>query len=510
MAYTFPSSDFDSRDALISVVGGFWQGVYGGTDLVSSLTYAAGQIEEQTHRDLLALAQSVGRFSLPLYKKRTWFELKLRETGRNVADAAALRLDGSRRIDDGFEIGDQRSRGLYVWQLDPKIKDTSLILNTTSGAALTLVDGLDFFIAEEGLWFVSDPFQNDAFEVDVIFEGGEPVDRELTLWLYDVSLDYDNVYYQFGYALGVKLPTSGPYKELVNALFDSLVEGSTSRALENGIEALADIELAKETETVTHVITDAASVVVVTDKNAYRYKAGVTVLVAPGDTLRGGQAIIDAVRIYEFNRGQVPDAIQSLAVGKGFLGAGYHQDLIFRNKIVPLDVEPDVDGFTKVSFSVEGRADDVEAFWNDVHARGVAKGETLAMLMDQRPESARTSQPTAIALPSTVNPLAFLLQNIFRNNVIVAILRPQSFGPDALSVSRASFLRRVIPPQTACIVLVELVAPAETITMDEPASALTPGYEETITTFLGTTIAEVITPEQVLDTVIARQVAASC
>jgi hypothetical protein len=509
MPYTFPAADFDDREKLAAVLGGFWNGVYSGGDLVSSLTFAAGQVEEQTHKDLLALTKSVGRFSLPLYKKTDWLLLKLRETARNRADANVLKLDGARRISDGFSLGDTVARGFFVWQVPTALKAATLIMSGTQGPVATLVQGLDYFIEEAGLWFLADPFTDERFTTEIIYEDGTPVDRELSLWLYDVSRDYDNVFYQFGYALGLKLPTSEPYKGLVNALYDALVEGSTARALQDGFAAIADAPFAKGGETVLQIFKDTDTSVVVTDESAYRFWGEAQILVALGDVLAPGQAISDAVRIFEFNRGQVPEEIRALAIGKGFLATGYVEDIVFQNKIVPLGIELGVNGYTKVSFEIGGKPEDVAKFWADAHAAGVAKNETLAMLLDERPEEAKTTQPTAIALPATINPLGFLVQNILRNNTIVVLARPSSFGPNALGIARASFVRRVLPPQTACLLLVELELSTDRVTMDGPGSDEAPGYEEELDVFLGSIFEETISPNTV-DSVQFRHVAGVC
>jgi hypothetical protein len=59
------------------------------------------------------------------------------------------------------------------------------------------------------------------------------------------------------------------------------------------------------------------------------------------------------------------------------LGYGFFGGLVFENKDVPVTVEEDVDGYTKVSWSLGGFSLDVEKFWEDVHASGVSKNQNL-------------------------------------------------------------------------------------------------------------------------------------
>ncbi len=121
-----------------------------------------------------------------------------------------------------------------------------------------------------------------------------------------------------------------------------------------------------------------------------------------------------------------------------------------------------------MEFPLYGNPDRVAEFWDEVHARGVAQGKTLAQLLDQRPLELQTGQPLAGALPATINPLEFLLANFFRGNAIAVALRPQSFGADALALSVLRLLRRMLSPYET-VLLVAILTATET--------ALTPATE---------------------------------
>jgi len=248
------------------------------------------------------------------------------------------------------------------------------------------------------------------------------------------------------------------------------------------------------TETVEEIVADDFWQWVITDQHAYRFVRGSTVLVSVGQVVHSGEPLTNTLEFYEFNRGQVPppEDIRALAIGRGFLAEGYFQDLVFENKIVPTVVTTDDLGLTKIEFEVGGFPGDVDRFWNTVHAKGVVSGQTLAHLLDQR--TIKVGEPGPIALPTTINPLGFLLQNLFRQNLTVVVVKPSLFGPNALGTGRARVLNKLVPPHTALILLAELRYSDPPIKMEGPGTDTDPGYDEAVKVFLGFTTEDVIDP----------------
>ncbi|MCH8854620.1 MAG: hypothetical protein IID41_18485 [Planctomycetes bacterium] len=75
-------------------------------------------------------------------------------------------------------------------------------------------------------------------------------------------------------------------------------------------------------------------------------------------------------------------------------------------------------------------------------------------------------------------PLEFLIKNVLRNNAFVVKIRVNKQGPNRIPLSHSQQLRKIIPPHTAMILIVELVVPDEIITMDGTGDDLIPGFEE--------------------------------
>lgn len=507
--YRFPASDLDRPDTLLALVGSFWDEIYQGQDLVRSLLAARAQLAAQEHLDFLELIAALNRFTVPVFHRANWTFLPLRESARNQTTVNLPRYDGTATYAAATPLryGEPTALTTYhCWTLPEGLVAVPVLLNRLTAASLTWTAGVDFLVRDGVLMLREDPFTLDNVAIRELFVDNVAVDREAGLWVYRGQFDRGTVHQQFGYVLGRPGRSSVAYRDWVNAVFDGLVTGTTERVIQDALAAVCDVPRVREPyETVEAVFQDNRFRWIVTDGHAYRFHRDAAVLVAPGDVVRAGDPLVDVVQIYEFTQGTVPPptALPALAVGGGFLAAGYHQDLVFTNTAVPLEVATAADGYTRVEFALGGLPGDIARFWDEIHAAGVARGQTLAMLLDRR--TVKTGQPTARALPATINPLEFLCGNLFRAHLTVAVLRPGQFGPDALGLSSLRLLRKLIPPQTALIVLATLAIGGDTITMEGPGDETTPGYTEAVAPFFGHRLAEALDPATQLEETIRLQ-----
>lgn len=484
MDYTYPASDLDNQDALLRVPGSLWSDTYQGADLVASVLYARGRLDLQLDDDFHALLAAVSRLNVPVLHRQRWQPIRLLESERNTAAANFALFNGVYTFAGEISYDVPVGNSYHVWPAADDLRVAPLLCEQISRPSAILLHGIDFVLRTGGLWFRQNPFNDDRIPKRSVFEDGVAIDRECILWLHNGGTDSGAIHEQFGYVLGFKLPSTLNYRDAVNAVYDALVEGTSARAVRQLFSACCDVPLAKGGETVEHTFYDRRACWVITDQNAYRLHSDDTPAVEVGQALEPGDPLGTALRFHEFNRGILPADLRALAVGTRFMAAGYFSDLVFENKTVDLGVEENVNGYTRVSFEVGGFPYDVEKFWDDIHTAGVAAEQTLAMLLDQRPAAARDTQPTALALPATINPLGFMIANIFRNNYFVARVRPSLFGPNALGLAPTRFLHKIVPPHTACIILSE-IASGDDIIMDGDGDEHSAGYEEAVSVYLG-------------------------
>lgn len=486
--YVYPTNDLDRADRLLDLLGSYWSTTYLGMDLVQDILRAKAHLTAQTWLNFMELIAAVSRFNVPVYHQENWYALTLKESELNNFDVliSDYKTGTSRTYDvsEGLEYGKIAAvDGYFSVPLPASVIKVNTILNRIVSPSLTLSSGVDYWIEESGvLTFRENPFNNDAITVRDIVKDSVVVDRECILWLYHGQWDWDTVYKQFGYALNLRMKSSSGYRDIINAVLDAFAGGTTIRDIQFAWSAITGVSLVVEQEeTVELVQKDVRSLVVVTDKNAYNFNPLSGAIVVEGEKVYAGNELVDAVQIFEFNRGEVPADLAGLVLGPGFLSLGFFGDLSFENKDVAIVVEEDVDDYTKVSWDLGGFPGDVVKFWEDTHASGVAAGKTLAMYLDIRSDP--VGQPVAANLPTTINPLEFLCENFLRYNTFLVRIKSNQLGVDKLPSIPADSLRKIIPPQTAMIVLVELVHTDNPVIMDGAGSTSDAGYEEELSGF---------------------------
>ncbi len=506
MPFTYPSTIYDKPRNLLSVLGTFWADIYERKDQVSSLVRGKAVVEMQTMLDLMEVIASLSRYTVPIYHKDNWYQLRLLASQQNTAATSLARYDGKYDYDTGLRYDVPPESQYFAFPLPANLDEIPCILNRFIEPTLTWTNSIDYQIDQQSrsLVFHKDPFTDPRVLLRPVYDQGVIVDQEAILWVFRGSWDWQLVYQQFAYVLGLRLKSSVGYRDLMNTLFDAIVGGTAHRQVQLAFSAMTGIPLVREAEeTVKEIALDKSARLIITDRHVYKFVPDAMPVVAVGDVVHAGDSLTDALQFFEFNRGQVDDSLRGLAMGEGFLASCYYGDLIFENKEVPLEViTDDPSGFTKIKFPLGGFPADVERFFADLHANGIAAATTpiaecedcetvihpgqpcetedvvlrrgtLAHLLDIRPT--RQGEPTAAALPAYINPLKFLIENVLRNNAALVRVRVGQLGPQGVGLQNARLLRKIVPPHTALIVLLELTPASDSVTTNRIA--------ETISTF---------------------------
>ena len=481
--YVFPDGTLDDRHRLLSLLGGFWSRTYEGNELVASLLLARAQEEQQTHQDYRELVAALSRFTVPVLHTDHWYELRVLQSELETRPL---------RYGDGAVYGPQdASLVTYTYggnsaplqqriPLPTDIREVPLIVNRITAPSLTLVHGLDYVLDDGALVLTRDLFADDRVPKEPIYTGSEVTDQALTLWLVRSGWDWKYLYNHFGYLISGPKNSTPVYRDFINAVLDALAGGTTQADLEAVFAAVTGNPVARGNETVEYVGRDRNQLLVITDQNVYRFQASATAMVTAGDVLTAGQQLTSAVTFYDFTQGEVPEGLLSLYLDTPFLLDGFAGGLSFPNREVPLVVEEDVDGKTKISFELGGYPTDVESFFQQLHARPGALGQsTLAELLDLRGPG-QSTQPTAASLPATLNPCQFLVANVLRFHFAAVQIQVAASQGD-FSLIDARVLRRLVPPWQALLLLLDLdtgsdlVDPDSVLEEGELFSAAEPG-----------------------------------
>ena len=476
-SFRFPTDDLDDRSKLLSLLGSFWAGVFTQNELAAGLVFSRAQLERQAVGDLEEAAACLARHDVPVWHTPRWRRLVLRESERNNVEALLAKYGEARLYGDyqlRYGVIPPTESGLSSFPVESAVKGAPVVCNRLTSPSVTLLAGLDFSLDPvlSLISFRENPFDNADIPKRDVYAGSEIVDRELVLWLFRPQLDRDLVWTHVGYPWRIDLPAGQGYKDLLNALWDAAVRGTADFDVRRIFSTVFDVPLVRNEEETVEVIDtgDPAALVIVTDQEVYRFSQTASPSVSVGDTVRQGDVLTDTLAFFEFNRGQVPSAGQlpALTLGREFLGTAYADGLTFENR--RQDTEIDTSGvFTELRFPLGGWPNDVEQFWEAMQARGIATGQTLANLLDTRESPA--GEPAAGDLPAAVNPLEFLAANVLRTNTLVVKVKLATIGENSLPLTGLRALRRVLPPHTVVILVVELGGDAIATTMNEEDAA---------------------------------------
>jgi hypothetical protein len=231
--FVYPSNDFDRTDQLMRMVGSFWENVFTQRFLVRDLVFSKGQLEQQTLQQMSELFDGVSRLKIPVFHKERWHFIRLLESDKNTGKAAQLLYDGEANYDPAgpFKYGVPRSLERFVWDAPTDLSDVRVMTNRIQDASRVLTQGVDFLLEKDSLVFRDDPFQDELIPKRDVIQDGEIVDTEIGLWAFHGLFDFQYLFEQFGYVLQLALESSDEYKDLINASFDALVEGTTAGSI---------------------------------------------------------------------------------------------------------------------------------------------------------------------------------------------------------------------------------------------------------------------------------------
>lgn len=464
MAVPFPVNDLDVEDKLLKLAGSFWHDTYQRRDQVRELLFGRQQLEQDNFNRWQDTLAALNRQTVPVFRRQGWTKLTLRASERIGLGLPGF--DGSWTFDvpSNKTFNEEPYLG---FRLPQDLRVCRLLTSSIYRPAVSWFQGLDFDfdVRRQLIRFYRDPF-TAGFPVQIT-----PEDRYIDFWAPGAETEHNDLYRHFGIAYDVYGASSSALRTVLNALADGLADGGTTASVKKLLAAALQAPTAEATEPVTAIFRDSESLWIATATRTYRHARSAEPLVSVGDSLTAGEFMTNAVSVHACAYGVVPDALQALSISRDALGVAYFQGLVFHNEEVPLVVEEDVNGYTKVSFELGGFDDDVRRFFNTLHQNGVAAGQTLAMLLDTRGTAANL-QPTAQYLPATINPLQFLVANVLRNNGLIVRIRVQATRGELTLKRQLKHLRKLVPAHVGLFVVVELAASGEEITMDDETVAL--------------------------------------
>jgi hypothetical protein len=495
-----PRGDMSTGWPIVAALGSFWSRHFEDRGQLLGLERANSQQFLQAYLDYLEAVACVSRFSCPIFHRRIWHALVIKESEIDTGRAAVLKYGDGAYYDGSYRYGVPVGNQFHTADLTD-IKHIGVLLNRMLDPTLAWVNGSDFFVEDGSIYLRDDPFNDARLTVTSILDDrGNVTDREVVLWAFNSHEDWEYLYEHYGYVIRRKLASSESYANLINSLWNGFVGGLSARDLDWALAAIVGIPMVRETsEVVEGVLGYAYKTVVCTDQHCYIYPAQSQANVSIGQTVYAGQALVDTVSVFDlanyddivallqavrvddtgqivtrytpgesssssgarqrvYSRQRSPSKIKppvnemplltALPINRALLGSGYYGSLGFRNQLGSIDTAT-VDSGGRVHAKVvplDGADEDVALFWSTAHANGVTAGRTWLEQLG--------------ITPAYVNPAGWVIEHFLRNNTLVVYLRYTRFGKDALGLELLELLRSTLLPGKAIIFLVE--AEAET------------------------------------------------
>ena len=427
--FQFPKDDLDTPSKATSLVGGYWIEVYEGKDQIYDLVASRNTLWQQSRDSWDEVYRTKARELIdPLSRKNWLYYPILKSKGTTLKN----NFGGGRSYgDSAFNYG--KSVG-YVWDLPEGVVEVSQIYNRLSEPSLSFIEGIDFVIDRKlkKIVFNEDPFERSEFAKTVVNNKDGTSDTQLAMWMFGAKYDKSSIQSIYGEPIGVSGPSTEGYKEFVNDIYDSMIQGMSCGKLGHMLGAALELPVSEGAETVER-IHDSIRKVIITNKNVYFLPGTASAIVSVDEKVIEGQSLSDSLTITELKRNCSLSDISAINLTKGFISNEFMYDLGFINSNVELIVKENLDDKTEATFYVGGHPFDVERFWELVKENGLSYGKTLAEGLDKRVE--KVGQPTKQDLPSTINPLRFLVDEMIPGGFTLITIKVEPISTEIPKLS---------------------------------------------------------------------------
>lgn len=295
-------NEFQNINKLWIALGSFAELTSDVKDLIQLIV----TVEQQTEQEKAELFASASRHEIPVFRKKLWLPLKITQTkDMPVYDSG-----------DFFD-----SLGTYDLQ-----KETTTVYLP------------EYIVSAD---YASDGIDTQSFQAEIV-NGTVKVPKDVTtIWLHNALIDRNDLYHQFGYAIGIKLPSSEQYKQLLNALFDALVNGPSYRTMMMSLSAITGIPVVINNCQVTGID---GHTVYTDDGQVYELPEESNITVHEGDSLLPGDSLCDGL--------EVTTDVPGITLDRHFTGLCDTISFINQDEQVVISKE---NGFTRVDIPSLGQ-----------------------------------------------------------------------------------------------------------------------------------------------------------
>jgi hypothetical protein len=433
-------------------LGSFWNQIFSEQGTIKGLTIGRAEELLQAYQDLTEAVYCYGVKDIPVYHKQIWQPLTIQKSllnkspfifEQNGAVFGPQPTTDPLYANQVFQFGFPKSTSQFVYSITPNftIGSFSLVTNQVFNPSVFYIAGVDVTLNDNVLYFNKNPFDNPKNTIiDIIGDTGVPVtyvdengvtqqDQLLFLWVYNVKIDIQNLYKNFGQIFNINLPSSENYKDILKRFFNIAVGGCNILALKSLMAYIGGVvPVIEPQEVVQYVAVNEYNNVVVTDKNSYLFDLDSVInpSVIPGAIFYAGDTFVSLLTYYDTvsqkDWWKTAFSNNALVPFSSYLFLGnYQSQLFFPNSLQLITLNP----AGVLNFPVEGSPADVLTFENYINepVNKAAIIKALGLTSSSNPASNLVAYP--------LNPLDFIFHNFLKNNSACFVLNFAS--PDQTS-----------------------------------------------------------------------------
>jgi hypothetical protein len=187
----------------------------------------------------------------------------------------------------------------------PGLVGLPLIVNRITDPTLLLMEGIDYTVVDGTV-----VFPNERLDDPLVPRDGDVA----CLWGFRGRFDREYLAKHFGYWLDIPVQSCQPDKNIVNAVIDCIVGGTTMAELERLVAAVLAVPVAEGQERVILDAEDRRGRFLATGRNVYRIAKDAVVGAPVGSELRPGQPLVRAFKLSEL-RHLPPETVVTLPKG---------------------------------------------------------------------------------------------------------------------------------------------------------------------------------------------------
>jgi hypothetical protein len=188
----------------------------------------------------------------------------------------------------------------YRFPIDDDIKIVKFIYNSLFDPLMIMESNNEYRIGKFGsnnfIYFKSNPFEFD----NVAFRDFGS-NKQVALWLSEISLDKLNLWLNYGYQVDVFEESSQGYKDFLRGVYYYYTHGPQVTRVASALNIIAGIPvIATDDEIILSVSSSATGHTITTDQNTYVLPLKATPSVNPGDVMKAFDVMTDAFSVEDY------------------------------------------------------------------------------------------------------------------------------------------------------------------------------------------------------------------